>query len=296
MINKPQDDQGRINGATQLIGLIATPISHSKSPAMHNLAFRELGLNYVYLAFEVGNETLEDVVTGFRGLNLRGWNVSMPNKTKIHEYLDELDDSAKFAGAVNTVVNNGGVLKGYNTDGMGFWKNLEEHNVAFKGKKVVQLGNGGAGTAIAMQAALEGVGELVIFNRKDEFFGDAQSNVDKINTEIPGETKASLYDIADHDALKKEIESADILVNTTGIGMKPLEGKSLIPDESFLSADLVVCDTVYSPLYTKLLEQAQNVGAQTVTGLGMMLWQGAMAFELWTGQEMPIEAIKEQLF
>jgi len=296
MINKPQDDQGRINGATQLIGLIATPISHSKSPAMHNLAFRELGLNYVYLAFEVGNETLEDVVTGFRGLNLRGWNVSMPNKTKIHEYLDELDDSAKFAGAVNTVVNNGGVLKGYNTDGMGFWKNLEEHNVAFKGKKVVQLGNGGAGTAIAMQAALEGVGELVIFNRKDEFFGDAQSNVDKINTEIPGETKASLYDIADHDALKKEIETADILVNTTGIGMKPLEGKSLIPDESFLSADLVVCDTIYSPLYTKLLEQAQNVGAQTVTGLGMMLWQGAKAFELWTGQEMPIEAIKEQLF
>lgn len=296
MINKPQDDQGRINGATQLIGLIATPISHSKSPAMHNLAFRELGLNYVYLAFEVGNETLEDVVTGFRGLNLRGWNVSMPNKTKIHEYLDELDDSAKFAGAVNTVVNNGGVLKGYNTDGMGFWKNLEEHNVAFKGKKVVQLGNGGAGTAIAMQAALEGVGELVIFNRKDEFFGDAQSNVDKINTEIPGETKASLYDIADHDALKKEIETADIVVNTTGIGMKPLEGKSLIPDESFLSADLVVCDTIYSPLYTKLLEQAQNVGAQTVTGLGMMLWQGAKAFELWTGQEMPIEAIKEQLF
>lgn len=161
---------------------------------------------------------------------------------------------------------------------------------------MVQLGNGGAGTAIAMQATLGGVGELVIFNRKDEFFGDAQSNVDKINTEIPGETKASLYDIADHDALKKEIESADILVNTTGIGMKPLEGKSLIPDESFLSADLVVCDTVYSPLYTKLLEQAQNVGAQTVTGLGMMLWQGAMAFELWTGQEMPIEAIKEQLF
>lgn len=128
-------DLGRINGKTQLIGLLATPIGHSLSPTMHNLAFKKLGLNYAYLAFEVGNEQLEDVVTGMRALGVRGFNVSMPNKMKIIPYLDQLADSAKFSGAVNTVVNDNGTLTGHSTDGMGYVRNLKEHGVDIAGKK-----------------------------------------------------------------------------------------------------------------------------------------------------------------
>jgi len=290
-------DQGRIDGRTQLIGLIATPIGHSLSPAMHNMSFRKLGLNYVYLAFEVGNQQLEDVITGFRALNLRGWNVSMPNKTKIAPFLDEVSPAAQFAGAVNTVVNENGKLIGHITDGVGYVLGLKEAGVDIKGKKMTIMGAGGAATAVAIQCALDGVAEISIFNREDAYYDRAAKNADIINNEIETGCKANVYSLSDLGKLKDEIATSDILTNATGVGMKPLEDQCLIPDASYLRPDLIVSDVVYIPRKTKLLELAESVGCKVaVNGLGMMLHQGAKAFEIWTGQQMPVDYVKEQMF
>lgn len=287
-------DQGRIDGRTKLIGLTATPIGHSLSPAMHNMSFRKLGLNYVYMAFEVDNEQLADVVTGFRALNLRGYNVSMPNKTVIHKYLDKLSPAAELIGAVNTVVNDDGVLTGHNTDGVGFMRSLTEENVDVVGKKMTLIGTGGAGTAIAVQAALDGVAELSIFNRKDKFFGPGEKMVEKLNETTS--CKTQLFDLADEEQLRKELADSTVLVDSTSVGMNPLEGQSNITDLSMVKKDLVVADTVYIPKKTKLLELVESKGCHIINGLGMMLWQGAKAFEIWTGEQMPVEYVKEQLF
>jgi quinate/shikimate dehydrogenase len=290
-------DLGRIDGRTKLLGLLATPIGHSLSPAMHNMSLRKLGLNYAYMAFEVGNQQLDDVVTGMRALNIRGFNVSMPNKTKILPLLDELSPAAQFAGAVNTVVNEDGKLIGHITDGTGYMRALKEAGVEVAGKKMTLLGAGGAATAIAIQAALDGVAEISIFNREDEFFERALKNAQIINEEIKDiNCRATVYRLEDLDQLKEEIASGDILTNATGVGMKPLESQSLIPDTSFLRPDLIVSDVVYIPRKTHLLEMAESIGCKTLNGLGMMLWQGARAFEIWTGQEMPVEYVKEQMF
>lgn len=289
-------DQGRIDGRTQLIGLIATPIGHSLSPAMHNMSFRKLGLNYVYMAFEVGNQQLEDVLAGFRALNLRGFNVSMPNKMKISPYLDEVTPAARFVGAVNTVVNENGKLIGYNTDGIGYVRGLKESGVDIKGKKMTLMGAGGAASAVAIQCAIDGAAEIHIFNREDEAYQRALKNADIINNEIDGNCRATVHHIEDTELLKSSIENSDILTNATGVGMKPLEGQSIIPDPSWLRPDLIVSDVVYNPRKTRLLEMAEYVGCKAINGLGMMLWQGAKAFELWTGQEMPVEYVKEQMF
>ncbi|WP_027415428.1 shikimate dehydrogenase [Aneurinibacillus terranovensis] len=286
-----------IDGRTKLIGLIATPIGHSVSPAMHNIAFRKLNLNYAYMAFEVGHEQLEDVVTGMRALNLRGFNVSMPNKTKIIPLLDELSPVAQLVGAVNTVVNENGKLIGHITDGTGYMCGLIEAGVDFVGKKMTLMGAGGAATAIAIQAAMDGVAEISIFNSDDQFFPQAVKNAAIINEQIKNiNCKANIYRMEDSERLQEEIASSDILTNGTCIGMKPLENESLIPDASWLRPELIVSDLIYTPRKTKLLEQAESVGCRTVNGLGMVLWQGAKAFELWTGKEMPVEYIKEQIF
>ncbi len=283
----------RITGHTELIGLIATPIRHSSSPAMQNEAFAKLGLDYAYLAFEVGNDELEDTIKGFRAMNVRGCNVSMPNKTVVHKYLDGLSQAAELCGAVNTVVNDNGVLTGHITDGIGYMRALKDAGVDVIGKKMTIVGAGGAATAIEIQAALDGVKEISIFNRKDDFYKRAEQTVRDINEKTS--CKATLYDLDDLDKLKEEIATSYIFTNTTGVGMKPLEGQTYIPDASFLRPDLIVSDVVYAPRETELLRMAKEVGCKTLNGLGMMLFQGAAAFELWTGQEMPIEYMKEKL-
>ncbi|WP_434796914.1 shikimate dehydrogenase [Terrisporobacter vanillatitrophus] len=283
----------RITGHTELIGLMAYPIRHSSSPAMHNEAFRKLGYDYAYLAFEVDNDSLEDAVKGLRALKLRGCNVSMPNKTVIHKYLDEISPAAQLCGAVNTVVNENGKLIGHITDGIGFMQSLKEQSIDVIGKKMTIVGAGGAATAIEIQAALDGVKEISIFNIKDKFWDNAQETVKKINENTS--CKAALYDLQDLDKLKKEIEDSFIFVNATGMGMKPLEGKTYIPDKSFFRPELIVADVVYSPRETEMLKMAKEVGCKTMNGLGMMLFQGSAAFELWTGEPMPINHMKEFL-
>lgn len=283
----------RISGHTELIGLIATPIRHSSSPKMHNEAFAKLGLDYAYLAFEVGNEELEDTVKGLRAMKVRGCNVSMPNKTVIHKYLDNLSPAARMCGAVNTVVNDNGVLTGHITDGIGYMTSLKDAGIDVIGKKMTIVGAGGAATAIQIQAALDGVAEISIFNRKDAFFARAEETVRQINENT--DCKASLYDLEDLDKLKEEISDSYLFTNATGMGMKPLEGQTYIPDASFLRPDLYVSDVVYAPRETALLKMAREVGCKTINGLGMMLFQGAAAFKMWTGEEMPIEYMKEIL-
>ncbi|MFQ7520965.1 MULTISPECIES: shikimate dehydrogenase [Clostridia] len=281
----------RITGHTELIGLIATPIRHSSSPRMHNEAFAKLGLDYAYLAFEVGTEDLEDTIKGFRAMKVRGSNVSMPNKTVVHKYLDKLSDAAEMCGAVNTIVNDNGVLTGHITDGIGYMSGLKDAGIDIIGKKMTIVGAGGAATAIQVQAALDGVKEISIFNRKDAFYERAQKTVKDINEKT--NCKATLYDLDDLDKLKEEIASSYIFTNATGMGMKPLEGQTYIPDKSFLRKDLIVTDVVYAPAETALLKMAKEVGCKTLNGFPMMLFQGAAAFKLWTNQDMPIEHVKE---
>ena len=283
----------RITGYTELIGLMAYPIRHSSSPAMQNEAFAKLGLDYAYLAFEVDNDTLEDAITGLRALKMRGSNVSMPNKTVVHKYLDELSPAAEMCGAVNTIVNDNGKLTGHITDGIGYMQSLKDNDIDVIGKKMTIVGAGGAATAIEIQAALDGVAEISIFNRKDEFWSNAEKTVEKINTKT--NCKATLYDLADLDKLKEEIEDSYLFANATGMGMKPLEGQTYIPDKSFFRPDLIVTDVVYSPKETEMLRMAKEVGCKTMNGMGMMLFQGSAAFELWTGKPMPIGHMKDFL-
>ena len=283
----------RITGHTELIGLMAYPIRHSSSPAMHNEAFAYLGLDYAYLAFEVDNDTLEDAVKGLRALKMVGSNVSMPNKTVVHKYLDKLSPAAELCGAVNTIVNENGVLTGHITDGIGYMKSLKDNNIDVIGKKMTIVGSGGAATAIEVQAALDGVAEMSIFNIKDKFWSNAEETVDKIMEQT--DCKAALYDLADLDKLKSEIEDSYLFANAAGMGMKPLEGQTYIPDKSFFRPELIVTDVVYSPRETAMLKMAKEVGCKTMNGMGMMLFQGAAAFEMWTGKEMPIEHMKKIL-
>ena len=283
----------RITGHTELIGLMAYPIRHSSSPAMHNEAFATLGLDYAYLAFEVDNDTLEDAVKGLRALKMVGSNVSMPNKTVVGQYLDELSPAAKMCGAVNTIVNDNGKLIGHITDGIGYMQSLKDNHIDVIGKKMTIVGAGGAATAIEIQAALDGVAEMSIFNVKDKFWANAEETVRKINEKT--NCKATLYDLADLDKLKEEIADSYLFANATGMGMKPLEGKTYIPDKSFFRPDLIVTDVVYFPRETEMLRMAKEVGCKTMNGLGMMLFQGSAAFELWTGQPMPIEYMKDIL-
>ncbi len=283
----------RISGHTELIGLIANPIRHSTSPKMHNEAFAKLGLDYVYLAFEVGNEELEDTIKGFRAMKVRGSNVSMPNKTVVHKYLDKLSPAAELCGAVNTIVNDNGILTGHITDGIGCMMALKDAGVDVIGKKITIVGAGGAATAIEVQAALDGVAEISIFNTKDKFFVNAEKTAEKLNSKT--DCKVNVFDLADLEKLKEEIASSVLFINATGMGMKPLEGKTYIPDKSFFRPDLTVLDIVYIPAETALLKLAKEAGCRTLNGLGMMLFQGAAAFKLFTGKDMPIEYMKEVL-
>ena len=287
----------RLTGHTLLISLIATPIRHSMSPTMHNEAFAKLGLDYVYLAFEVDNSTLKAAVDGIRALGIRGSNVSMPNKQAIIPYLDEVSPEAKLIGAVNTVTNKDGKghLVGYNTDGIGAIKALEDEGVTVKDQIITLTGAGGAATAIAIQAAFDGAKELHIFNIKDNVFENAEETVKKINEHT--KCQATITDLADQSAFKSAVQKSSIYIDATGVGMKPLQDQSLINDPEMIRSDLVVFDVVYAPRETKLLRFAKEHGAKKViNGLGMMLYQGAAAFQLFTDEEMPVTYIKELLF
>lgn len=285
----------RISGTTGLYCLIGTPVGHSGSPAMYNYSFEKLGIDSAYVAFDISEEKVASAIEAFKTLNIRGANVTMPCKNAAINYMDELSPAARIVGAVNTIVNDGGKLTGHITDGVGFLRNLKEHGVDIKNKRITILGAGGAATAIQVQCALDGVKEINIFNIKDEFYNKAEKTIENIKKEVP-ECIVNLYDLEDLQKLKDKIAASDILVNATHVGMHPHEEQSPIKDTSIFRKDLVVADVVYNPRKTKLLEDAEAAGCKTVGGIGMLLWQGAEAFKLYTGLEMPTEEVNELYF
>ncbi len=286
--------QHSLTGHTKLTGLLGSPVSHSISPLMHNEAFRLLGLDFAYLCFDVKEDSMEKAVEGLRTLGARGWNCTMPDKQKMCELSDQLSPAARMIGAVNTVVNENGVLTGHNTDGVGYMMAVKEAGYDIIGKNMTLLGAGGAATAIAVQAALDGVSRLNLFNRKGRSWEHAVKLADTINANTS--CQVQLYDLADEAALRDSILESAILTNGTSVGMAPNDSACILSDTSFLEPGLIVSDIIYNPRETRLLKLAKERGCSTFNGLYMLLFQGAEAFRLWTGKEMPVSEIKALYF
>lgn len=284
-----------ISGRTGLFALIGTPVGHSKSPVMYNYSFKKLDLDYRYLAFDITVDKIKEALLAIKTFNIKGANVTMPCKSAVTEYMDELSPAARIIGACNTIVNDNGKLVGHITDGVGYVRNLKENGVEVKGKKITIMGAGGAATAIQVQCALDGAREISIFNPKDDFYKRAEQTVENIKKDVP-ECVVNLYDLEDTNKLYEEIQSSDILTNATLIGMKPYDNETNIKDTSVLRKDLVVTDVVYNPKKTKMIEDAEANGCKAIGGLGMLLYQGAEAFNLYTGLEMPVEEVNELCF
>ena len=277
-----------INGETVVCGLFGYPVAHSFSPEMHNRAFDELGLNWAYLPFEVKPEHLSQAVEAVRALNLVGVNVTVPHKERVIEFLDEITQAAKTIGAVNVIVNDGGKLIGHNTDGIGFIKSLEEAKFNVSGKKAVVLGAGGAAKAVCVQLAYEGIAELTIVNRNIEKASKLASLISNLKVDVitlRWEQKKHIRD---------EMHNADLVVQATSIGMHPDNAFPPIPDDCFREGQ-IVCDLVYNPVNTKFLQAAKNAKATVVNGLGMLLYQGAAAFEMWTNKRAPVDVMRKVL-
>ncbi|MCR6546761.1 shikimate dehydrogenase [Dehalobacterium formicoaceticum] len=275
----------------QLLGIFGHPITHSLSPDMQNAALQETGLDqkYVYLPFDILPKHLEAAVASLPVLGARGVNITLPHKEKVLPLLDDLDPQALAIGAVNTVLHENGRLKGYNTDGLGFIRSLREEGQCDPyGKTILLLGAGGAARAIAAAMILQGAKEIMILNRTLPRAEPIQEMIQNM-----GGT-SSIYDFSPED-LTEKIQSAQIIINTTSVGLYP-------PDQSLLAEYLdglhggqLVADIIYHPQETLLLKQAKEKGCATLSGLGMLIYQGAEAFRLWTGVEAPVWAMRASL-
>ncbi len=273
-------------GKTALCGIIGDPIEHSLSPAMHNAAFRKMGMDYLYLPFKVSKEELGSFVAGIRVLKVRGLNVTIPHKVAVLPFLDRLDPLAQKIGAVNTIVNDDGCLTGYNTDAGGFLQALRERGIEPKDKRVVVLGAGGASRAVSFSLAEQG-SHLVILNRASGIAG-ARELAGSLSQAF-GSTVAALA--LTRQNLRKALEPADILVNTTSVGMSPAIDQTPV-DADLLRPNLIVYDIIYNPVKTRLLREAETKGANTISGIDMLVGQGALAFEKWTGRQAPTALMK----
>ena len=278
----------KIDGYTRLAAVVANPIKHSISPFIHNSAFEATNTNGVYLAWEVDAAELAETVANIRRYQMYGINLSMPYKEQVIPYLDQLSEEACLIGAVNTVVNREGTLIGYNTDGKGFFKSLPSFKIS--GKRMVLLGAGGAAKAILAQAILDGVSQISVFVRSSSM-EKTRPYLEKIQNATG--FRVDLFALEDVQDLQDSITKADLLVNATSVGM---DGSSQpIPTSIVLPEKLLVADVIYQPFETQFLKWARNQGNQSINGLGMLLYQAAEAFELWTGKEMPTDQIWELL-
>ena len=278
----------KIDGYTRLAAVVANPIKHSNSPFIHNSAFEATNTNGVYLAWEVDATELAETVANIRRYQMYGINLSMPYKEQVIPYLDQLSEEACLIGAVNTVVNREGTLIGYNTDGKGFFKSLPSFKIS--GKRMVLLGAGGAAKAILAQAILDGVSQISVFVRSSSM-EKTRPYLEKIQNATG--FRVDLFALEDVQDLQDSITKADLLVNATSVGM---DGSSQpIPTSIVLPEKLMVADVIYQPFETPFLKWARNQGNQSINGLGMLLYQAAEAFELWTGKEMPTDQIWELL-
>lgn len=274
-----------VNTNTKIIGLLGYPLEHSYSPLMHNATFEHCSLNKLYIPIEVLPENLESVVRCITKINFDGFNVTKPYKVEIIKYLDEIDEYAKCIGAVNTVTIKNGILKGYNTDGIGFLKSFEEGSgTTIEGKEVFVLGSGGASRGICMTLALNKAKRIYICNRTYE---KAIALAKDINNKVEG---CSIEVPMINEETEKAIKNSDVLINTTSVGMFPdVEDTPL--DKSMLNEKLIVCDAIYNPKKTRLLREAEEIGCKTVNGLAMLVYQGVESFKLWTGINAPQEVM-----
>ena len=278
----------KIDGYTRLAAVVANPIKHSISPFIHNSAFEATNTNGVYLAWEVDAAELAETVANIRRYQMYGINLSMPYKEQVIPYLDQLSEEACLIGAVNTVVNREGTLIGYNTDGKGFFKSLPSFKISRK--RLVLLGAGGAAKAILAQAILDGVSQISVFVRSSSM-EKTRPYLEKIQNATG--FRVDLFALEDVQDLQDSITKADLLVNATSVGMDGFSQP--IPTSIVLPEKLLVADVIYQPFETPFLKWAKNQGNQSINGLGMLLYQAAEAFELWTGKEMPTDQIWELL-
>ena len=274
----------KIDGYTRLAAVVANPIKHSISPFIHNRAFEATNTNGVYLAWEVEATDLAETVANIRRYQMFGINLSMPYKEQVIPYLDQLSEEARLIGAVNTVVNREGTLIGYNTDGKGFFKSLPSFKISRK--RLVLLGAGGAAKAILAQAILDGVSQVSVFVRSASI-EKTRPYLEKLQNETG--FKADLFALEDVSELQARITDSDLLVNATSVGMDGLSQP--IPTSIVLPEKLLVADVIYQPFETPFLKWARNQGNQSINGLGMLLYQAAEAFQLWTGKQMPTDQI-----
>ncbi len=268
-----------IDARTELYGVVGNPVDHSLSPLIHNGAFKKLGWNAVYLAFAVKN--VEEALRGIRGLGVRGVSVTIPLKTEVVPFLDKVEGVAKKIGAVNTILNQGGKLIGYNTDCNGALEALEER-MDLRGKRVVLLGAGGAARAIGF-GLTERACQLVVVNRSR-----------RKGEELSGKLGSDYLPLSSLARMKTGELEADVIINATSLGMYPRDGETPVPKE-LLKKRMVVMDIVYQPLQTKLLREAKRRGCDTVNGLEMFVRQAAAQFEIWTGRRLEIGQIKKDL-
>ena len=283
-----------ITGHTKLTGLLGSPVAHSISPLMHNESFKQLGLDYVYLCFDVPENNLEVAFEGLKKLNVAGFNCTMPDKTLIAQLVDELSPAASMIGAVNTVVNDNGKYIGHNTDGIGYMQSVKDAGFDIIGDTMTLLGAGGAASSIFVQAAIDGVKNINVFSIKDRFWEKAERMVEMVNNNT--DCNAKLFELGNDDILGDAISKSQILTNATSVGMAPNVDGCIITDKSMLRKDLIVSDVIYNPMETKLIKMAKEQGCPTFNGLYMLLYQGAEAFKIWTGKEMPVEHIKNLYF
>jgi len=276
----------RIDSNTEIFGLLGYPVRHSLSPVMHNAAFGELGMNAVYLCFEVKPEDLKEAVKGLKALGMPGINVTVPHKVEIMNLLDELKDEVKSIGSVNTVKNLKGRLVGFNTDGIGFVKSLREDlSVEPKAKNFFIFGAGGAGRAVGFNLAKEGAGQIYFF---DAIKMRAEKSVERLREQSQNCNISSVSQVS-----PSTFEAVDVIINATPQGMK--EEDILLFDLNFVSPKTAIYDLVYNPKETKLIKEAKKRKLKAVNGLGMLLHQGAESFKIWTQKNAPLEVMKKAL-
>jgi len=276
-----------IDSETKLLALIGKPVRHSLSPLLYNTAFRVLELNMAYMAFDVEPEYLESALRGMTAMGFQGFNVTIPHKEAVLPYLDFIHPEAKLIGAVNTVVIKHGKLHGYNTDGVGFLRSLEENRISPFGKEIVLLGAGGAAKAVATVLALKGAKRIIIANRS---LNKAQELAARISSMGVTSQAVSL------EALNERVDlrQTDILINATPVGLNPKTDSTIISVNS-LSKTCTVCDHVYGSTKSFLLQQAEQQGLVAIDGSGMLLYQAAEAFSLFTGLVPPLRKMQQEL-
>ena len=271
---------------TKICGVIGDPIEHTLSPLIHNKAFQELGLDFVYVAFRVNSDMLGKAIDGVRAFNIHGLNITIPHKVRVLKYLDIVDDLVRNIGAVNTIANDGGRLIGYNTDGEGALRALVKGGVPLSGKKVVVLGAGGAARAIVYFVAKEKPSSIMILNRTIEKADELAENVS---------TKTGMWVRAKkllNQSLRDEMQDADLVINCTSVGMAPDVSETPVP-KGLLRKDIVFMDIIYNPIETRLLKEAKEAGAMTISGVDMFVYQAASAFEIWTDKKAPVDVMRQ---